>query len=95
MSLLRRGPRDDAALHVITVRVDDEPDLLKRIALLNTAMLQVLTGRRLIRTLEADYEAGCLRFLIEAAQITPSITPGRVHVEIDAWTDPHPDQPSS
>ena len=91
MSLLRRGPRDDAPLHAITVRVDDEPDLLKRIALLNTAMLQVLTGRRLIRTLEANYETGCLRFLIEASPVTPSITPGRVHVEIDAWTEPIPE----
>lgn len=91
MSFLRRGARDDGPLHVITVRVEDEPDLLKRIALLNSAMLQVLTGRRLIRTLEANYETGCLRFLIEAAQIRPSIAPGRVHVEIDAWTDPIPE----
>lgn len=90
MSFLRRRP-EAGPLHVVTVRVDDEPDTLKRIALLDTAMLQVLTGRRLIRLLESNYEVGCVRLLIEADRITPSITPGRVHVEIDAWTDPIPD----
>lgn len=78
--------RRAAELHHVTIRVDDEPDVLKRVALLNTALLKVIQGTRLIDVLDSDYEHGCIELLIEAEQINPSIVPGRVNVEIDRWS---------
>jgi hypothetical protein len=74
-------------VHRVIVKVTKDGELLKRISLLNTAMLRVLSGTILIRVLSADYEEGCIELLVEADNINPSIVPGEVTVRIEPWDE--------
>lgn len=83
MGLLRR--RSPIGIHHVTIRVNEPKDMLKRIAILHTAMVKILSGTRLIRVLSADYESGCIEMLVEADAVKPSIVPGHVEIEVEAW----------
>lgn len=52
---------------------DYEPDVLKRIALLNTAFLRVATGARLVEVTHADYEAGKMEVVVEDGRVRPPV----------------------
>ena len=80
-----RSRRHLDAIHHVVITVEDEPDALKRIAVLNTAFYKILSGTRLVRVVHADYEKGCIEALVEADRIVPDIAPAAVHVKIDAW----------
>ena len=67
-------------IHRIRVEVLEETDVLRRITLLHTALLRVLTGTRLVRLIEADYNTGAIELLIEGADIEPNPALGKVHV---------------
>lgn len=71
--------------HHVKITIDPEADLIKRAAILMTAMTKTLTGTRLIRVLEADYEAGCIVMVIEADTVNPNIAPAFVHIEVKKW----------
>lgn len=71
---------------LVTIEVVEEiPDTLRRVALLNAALFRVLSGVRLIRVVDADYEVGVLRLLVESRDSRPSVK-GRVCVRYEPAT---------
>lgn len=69
----------------VTVCAEHEPDLMKRIALLNASVYRVLKAARLRRILTSDYQGGTIELLVRAPRISPEIVPGEVRVTISAW----------
>lgn len=67
------------ACRVVIEVTDPEPDALKRIALLNSAFMRVVTGARLIEVERADYESGRIEVVIEDGRTHPPVE-GRVSV---------------
>lgn len=68
---------------LVTIEVVDQvTDALKRIALLNGALFRVLCGVRLIEVLDANYEAGRIRLLVETRRSRPRVS-GRVSVSYE------------
>lgn len=64
----------------VTIEVTDpEPDALKRIALLNSAFVRVVTGARLVEVVRADYRSGSMELVIEDGRTRPPVE-GRVSV---------------
>lgn len=76
--------RNHDETHLVRIEITKPTDdILRRISLLNTTLLRVLTGTRLIRLVSADYTGGCIEVVVEADRIRPPIAPGAVSVTID------------
>lgn len=84
--MFRRRKSDDVEILDVVIQVEDEPDVLKRIAVLNTAMFRILqSATRLVEVLSANYESGCVELRIQSNQrIHPSPIPSKVTVEFRA-----------
>jgi hypothetical protein len=63
-------------MYVIELRVPENEDVMRKIALLNSAMFRFLKVARLKRVMHVDYEGGCIELLVEAEVIDPQIVPG-------------------
>lgn len=67
----------------VTLCVHKEVDVLRRMAVLNSAMYRVLAVSQLKRVVRADYRAGELVMEVMAADAAPDIVPGRVEVRVE------------
>ena len=85
MALRQSSHQPGATKHYVVIRVEDEPDLVKRASILFETMIQVVMGRKLVDTLEANFDQGCMRLVVEAADIRPATTPAHVQVFVDCW----------
>jgi hypothetical protein len=74
-------------LHFVVIRVDEQ-DTLKRYRVLTLALATILTGRKLVKILSADYDEGCIEVVVEAQDIQPPPIPADFRVEVDAWPVP-------
>lgn len=74
--------------HFVCIRVVNEPNTLKRYRSLNLGVMTVLSGKRLLRVLGADYDEGIVEMIVQAEQITPPATPAEFHIKVDSWPVP-------
>jgi hypothetical protein len=75
---------DTSTEHFVTIRVEED-DTLKRYRVLTLALATVLTGRKLVRIIDADYDQGHIELVVEAQHIQPPPVPADFRVEVDSW----------
>jgi hypothetical protein len=79
------GNSKGQACYKVVVEAGDE-DIMRRIALLNSAVFRVLKVARLRQVLSSDYQRGCIELMVEARQLDTMIVPGSVSVSIEDAT---------
>lgn len=86
-------PRGRRTPYLVTLTVENEPDTLRRISILNAALFRILDAAsvNLRRVLSSDYDGGCLELLLEAPDADPSIVPGAVTAKFERAETPAAD----
>lgn len=75
----------------VAIAVHDEPDVLTRIALVNSSVFRLLKRTTLKTVLTSDYSAGYVELLVEVDDLerlrenTPQLKP-HVSVEVQEWS---------
>jgi hypothetical protein len=66
--------------YFVTLEVEDEEDVLRRIGILNAALYRILdtSAIHLKRVVKTDYQAGVMELIVNAPEVDPSIVPGAV-----------------
>lgn len=85
MGLMDKLKSEEPRIHKVDISIDQRGSVKRRTALLTTALLQVIRGTRLIDVIKSDYEHGHMVILVEAYNVTPPITPGEVHIQLEDW----------
>lgn len=70
----------------VTLTADD-PDVLRRIALLNSALFRICEVAQLRKVLSTDYRKGEFKLRVLAERASPELVPGEVHVRVDPVED--------
>lgn len=81
----RADMKSDMECYRVTLWVEREPDILKRIDRLNAAFYRIITtpAIRLRRVVRSNYELGIMEFDCEAPASDPSIVTGEVRARIE------------
>lgn len=77
--------RKNPCCYLVTLWVEDEPDVLRRIDILNAAFYRIITANaiKLRRVVTSDYDNGRMELIVDAPRADPSIVPGQVRAKFE------------